>query len=204
MRRLSIPRTTLTLGLCFVLALALTASPAAAQKKEKKKKAKPIAAYSGHTINTSPGSVRGTNFVTLEIQRWSTEEERQALATTLANQGSEAMVKSMQDSKERVGWVRLPGTTSYDLKYAREIQTDDGVQIVLATDRPVGFGELRNNARTLDYGVTILQFVMPADGKAGEGTIIVGAELELTESGQLNITTAGMNPVRFNNIKRSK
>ena len=110
----------------------------------------------------------------------------------------------MTTDSESVGWVRLPGTTSYDLKYARQIETPDGLQIVLATDRPVGMRELARNARTLDYGATVIEFLMPADGKPGEGSIIVGAELQLEDDGTLTIETASMNPVRFNNIKQTK
>ena len=199
MRTIS-PRVALIAGTCLILALALFTPNAIA----KDKKAKALEAYSGHAINTNPGSVRSTNFVNLEIHRWTTDEERQGLAEILAEKGSEAMVKSMRDDAESVGWVRLPGTVAYDLKYAREVQTADGRQIVLATDRPVGMRELWQNARTLDYGATIIEFVMPADGKPGEGSIIVGAELKLEDDGKLTIETASLNPVRFNDVKLKK
>jgi hypothetical protein len=114
------------------------------------------------------------------------------------------MVSAMRDDKERVGWVRLPGSVAYDLKYARAIQTEEGRQIILATDRPISMRELTFNARTLDYGLTIIEFVMPTDGKPGEGTIIVGAELALEDSGKLNIETASMNPLRFQSVKLKK
>lgn len=185
-----------------IVAMALIVVPATA----KKKKVEAIEAYSGHTlnVNTGPASGKGSTFVDLEIERWTTEEERQQYAKVLAEKGSEALVDSMRDDGERVGWVRLPGTVAYDLKFARAIQTPEGRQIILATDRPVGMRELWNSARTLDYGATIIAFVMPADGSNGEGTIIVGAELKLEDSGQLTIESAALNPVRFGGIKQTK
>lgn len=185
----------------MMVALALMVVPATA-----KKKTEVIEAYSGHTlnVNTGPASGRGSTFVDLGIERWTTDEERQQYARVLAEKGSEAMIDSMRDDEERVGWVRLPGTVSYDLKFAREIQTPQGRQIILATDRPVGMRELWNSSRSMDYGATIIAFVMPADGKEGEGTIIVGAELKLEDSGQLTIESASMNPIQFSGIKKTK
>ena len=198
--RTSLPRVALSTGACLILALSLFTPNAIA----KDKKGEALEAYSGHTLNPNPGSAQHMNFVHLEIHRWTTDEERQGFLNLLAEKGSEAMVKSMRDDAERVGWVRLPDTVSYDLKYAREIQTADGRQIVLATDRPLSMGEVAFNARTLDYGATIIEFVMPADGKAGEGLIIVGAELKLGDSGKLTIENVSMNPVRFNDVKQKK
>jgi hypothetical protein len=194
-----VPRLALVFGACLLASLAPTTTAAA-----KKDKTPALAAYSGHTINTNPGALRGGNFVSLEIRRLTTDEERQALIDTLASKGSDALVTSMRDSKESVGWVRLPGTTSYDLKYARQVETDKGLQVVVATDRPVGTREAAFNARTMDYGLTLVAFLMPADGSPGQGEILVGAELELDANGQLTITNAAMNPVRFNNIKQTK
>ena len=187
---------------CAVVAAAALALTLGAPATAKKDKTPAIAAFSGHTINTNPGALRGTNFVTIEIHRWTTDEERQAYLETLAEKGSDALVSSMRDSKERVGWIRLPGTTAYDLKYARQAETGDGRQIVIATDRPVSMGEVVFNRRTLDYGLTLVGFTMPPEG-AGEGSIIVGAELEL-DNGQLTITNAAMNPVRFGDVKQTK
>ena len=90
--RASLLRSALTTGLCLILALALFTPNAIA-----KKKSKALAAYSGRTLNTTPGVARSTNFVNLEIHRWTTDEERQGLGTILVEKGSEAMVKSMRD-----------------------------------------------------------------------------------------------------------
>ena len=185
-------------GLCLGLLLTLAPVPAAAKKKEK-----PIESYSGHYINPNPGRVRGSNFVDMQVYRWSTDEERAALLQDLAEKGSDGLVTAMRDDKDRVGTVRLPGTVAYDLKYARAIDTDEGRQIVLMTDRPVAMGELRYNTRTLDYGVTIIEFVMPPDGKDGEGSIIGGAELSL-ENNKLTIENVSFQPMRLSGVKLKK
>ena len=187
----------LIVGVIAVLGLAVSAPDAMA-----KKKTPALEAYSGHTVNINLGVTprRGSTFVELEVQRWTTEEEGQAYGRALANGGSEGLVDELRDG-DKAGWVRLPGTTSYNLKYAREIETAEGRQLIFATDRPVAMRELRTSARSMDYGVTLIQFTMPKNGSAGSGTILVGAELKIEDDGTLSVENAAMNPVHFEGIK---
>ncbi len=180
--------------------LAVTLSPALIAKE----KEHPIEAYSGHWINPNPGSVRNASFLDIEIFRLSTDEERKHWVELLAEKGSDKMISDMRDEKSRVGTIRLPGTVAYNVKYARAFDTPEGRQIVLATDRPLALGELSMNSRTLDYGLTLIEFTMPPDGKAGEGNIVVGAQLEIDKDGKLIIENASFQPLRFGDVKQKK
>jgi hypothetical protein len=61
--------------------------------------------------------------------------------------------------------------------------------------------EVRYDSRTLDYGLTLIAFVMPTGGGDGEGSILAGAELELDDSGQLTIESVSFEPLRFDGVK---
>ncbi len=189
----------LVVGLC----LAATALAMTSDAHAKKKKQEPIESYSGHYINPNPGRVRGSNFVDMQVFRWTTDEERNALAQDLAAKGSDGLVTTLRDDTNSVGTVRLPGTIAYDLKYARATDTEKGRQIVLMTDRPVSMGELRYNARTLDYGLTIIEFLMPSDGGEGEGQIIAGAELSI-DNNKRTIENVSLQPLKLAGVKTKK
>ncbi len=192
-------RFTLAAMVCTLMVLGATTTIVTAKEKQE-----PIEAYSGHWINPNPGSIRSANFLDIEIFRFSTDEERQHWAQLLAEKGSDKMVSDMRDEKDRVGTLRLPGTVAYDVKYAREFDTEGGRMILLATDRPLSMREVTVNARTLDYGLTLVQFTMPPDGKPGEGSIVVGAELSIDQDGKLVIENASFQPLRFSDVKAKK
>ena len=52
----------------------------------------------------------------------------------------------------------------------------DGRQIVLATDRPIGFWEAVHRPRTIQYPFTVIQMQIGADGK-GTGTLSVATKI---------------------------
>ena len=114
------------------------------------------------------GSGAGT--VLIRIDRWSTEAERTRLVNTLQEKGSRALLDELQDARP-VGTIRTPDSLAYDLRYAHQAKgADGGRQIVIATDRPIGFWEAANSSRTLDYPFTVIQMQFAAEGK-GKGTL---------------------------------
>lgn len=156
--------------------------------------------FSARTVNMQGG--RGINTLTMEVRRWTTQGEREALLGTLVDEGSEAMTNKLR-TMESIGSLRLPNTRPYDLSYARQISMEDGGrQILLATDRPIGGRELYVNARTLEHGVTLIAFDLPADGSRGEGTFIIGADIEIKDD-QLSIASASLTPLRLNNVRQT-
>ena len=155
--------------------------------------------FSARTVNMQGG--RGINVITLEIRQWTTQGQREALFGKLVEKGSEPMTNLLR-TYDSVGSIRLPNTRAHDLRYAREVETDDGRQIVVALDRPIGGAELYTNARSLEHGVTLVAFNLPADGSRGEGTFIVGAELEIKDD-KLSIETASLTPLRLNNARQT-
>jgi hypothetical protein len=141
--------------------------------------------------------------IEIAIERWSTDAERTALLTALAQGGQDKLLDAMQDMKERLGYIRTPNSLGWDLKYCRDNRLADGArQIVIATDKPVSFLAVARNSRTLDYPFTLLELRMGTDGK-GEGRMLARTAINV-ENGRLELENYGQEPVRLTTITEDK
>ena len=90
------------------------------------------------------GGMAGSVEVTIE--RWSTDAERNALVAQVQKTSDKEvdqrkLVTALQKIKERCGYLNLPNTMGWDIKYAHEATLPDGTrQLVIVTDKPVSFG----------------------------------------------------------------
>jgi hypothetical protein len=118
-------------------------------------------------MNNNLGSA--SDRVIMRVERWSTEAERTRLAEAL-KKGNDAALDLLRELRP-VGTIRTPDSLGYDLRYAaQEPAAEGGRRIVLATDRPIGFWEARNQPRTIDYPFTFIQMEMGRNGE-GKGTL---------------------------------
>ncbi|MEW6366255.1 MAG: hypothetical protein AB1714_16630 [Acidobacteriota bacterium] len=148
-----------------------------------------------------PQGVEGQ--VQIVVERWTTDDERQALVTALAQGGQDKLLSSLQSIKERTGFIRTPNSIGYDLRYCRENMLADGTrQIVIATDKPVSFLAAASQARTMDYPFTIVELRFDKDDK-GEGKMLVGTRIAVA-NGRLELENYGQQPVRLSNVRESK
>lgn len=181
--------------------------PAAAALPSPQDRASTREQFTAFAVNmaSAPG-VRpgGANTVDITIERWSTEAERQALVTAFLEKGPDALLRALQKTK-RVGFIRLPDTLGYDLHFAREVPADDGGRrIVIATDRRIGFWEARNRPRTFDYPFTLIEMRLNAQNE-GEGKLALATKISLSKDKQhVELENYASEPVRLNNIHRSK
>ena len=86
----------------------------------------------------------------INITRWSTDAEREALFGELVENGQQGLISALRKQPE-TGWVRITGPTergsmttfpSERFRYARETLNEDGSRrIVLAFDRPISVYE---------------------------------------------------------------
>jgi hypothetical protein len=161
--------------------------------------------FTGFAINMNSGPRTAT--VDITIERWSTDEERDALLAILKEQkdpyrANDQLLRALQ-KMPKTGYIRTPERLAWDLRFARQTPLDDGGRrILVATDRPIGFREARNQNRTMDYPFTIAEFRLDKDDK-GEGKILAGTRI-LVENNQLVLENYGQQPVRFNEIRRLK
>ena len=152
-------------------------------------------------VNMSNVGRGGANVVDIEIDRWSTEAERDDLIAAFNAKGPDALLSKLQGTK-RVGYMRLPNTLGYDLHYARKHPGEDGgEQIVIATDRRVGFWEARNQPRTIDYPFTLIDIRLTSAGE-GEGKMSVATKISYNKKKHaVELENYASEPVRLTTVK---
>ena len=150
-------------------------------------------------VNNMGKSHSGT--VDIQISRWSTEAEREALQKTFFEKGPQKLLDALQDSKP-VGYIKTTQTLAWDLRFARQVALDEGVtQILLLTDRPIGFAEARNQPRTMDYPFTLIDLRIKKDG-TGVGKAAVATKIIFNKKKNIvELENYSSEPVRLNNIK---
>lgn len=155
-------------------------------------------------VNMSNVGPRGQARLQIRVNRWSTDEERAKLMEALRSQTGRARDRELADTlfgKESVGTIREIGSLAYDLRYARSFSSEDGRQIILATDRPIAFAESWRSARTLDYNVSLIILNLDERGR-GDGQLLLGAEFVWDEEkNQVVITNFASEPIRLTNVR---
>jgi hypothetical protein len=183
---------------CAALYVAVpTLSPTLSAQNVKEK-------FTGFAINMNSGPK--TAVLDFTIERWSTDEERaQLLAIVKENKNpTDKLLRALQ-KLPKVGYIRTQQSLAWDLHYAREMPLDEGGRrIVLATDRPVGFWEARNQPRSIDYPFTILEMHLDKNDE-GSGKILVGTKIYIDKkTNNIVLENYSQQPVMFNEIKKLK
>ncbi len=190
---LQLPR---VLGTACLVAAALLWSPVVSGQN-------PIERFTGFAINMNSGPKTAT--VDFAIERWSTDAERDKLLGIIKENKdpNDKLLRELQ-RMPKVGFIRTPQSLAWDLRFARESKLEDGGrQIVLATDRPIGFAEARNRPRTIDYPFTIIEVRLDKNDR-GEGKILAGTRIYVDKNDNIVLENYGQQPVRFNEIKPLK
>jgi hypothetical protein len=155
-------------------------------------------------VNMSNIATGANAVVDIVIDRWSTEAERKGLIATFFEKGPEKLLDALQDTK-RVGFIRLPNTLGYDLRFARQLPLEEGgARYIILTDRKIGFAEARNQPRTIDYPFTLIEVRVGKDGK-GEGKMSVATKITYNKKhNTVELENYSTEPVRLTNIKVEK
>jgi hypothetical protein len=124
--------------------------------------------------------------------------------TTLLEKGPDALYDRLQKAP-RVGYIRTPQSLGWDLHYARNIERPDhSRQVVIATDRPIGFWEARNQPRSIDYKFTLIDIRFDADGK-GVGKLGFATKISVNkETKTIELENFGIEPVRLTDVNSSR
>lgn len=162
-----------------------------------------IETFTATAVNMSGVGRPGAGVVEIDIERWSTDAERDRLVTVLKEKGSDALLSALQ-KLPRVGYIRTPGRIGWDLHFARNNQTDEGRQVVIATDRPLSFFEASRRPRSADYDFTLIDIRFDPDGK-GTGKLAVAAKVDYNNKTQtVEIENFGIEPVRLTEVRSKK
>ncbi len=137
-----------------------------------------------------------TAVVQIDIFRWSTDEEREQLLSTLQKFGPDKLLDALEKIRPPVGAIRTSRSIPYDLYYARNNPSPDGGRrIVLATNRRVSFREATSSSRSLQYQFTLIEIHIDKDGK-GEGKLVPAAKVSWDrESKKIEIENYNALPV---------
>jgi hypothetical protein len=157
--------------------------------------------FDANAVNLSNVGPRGTARLQIRVTRWSTEEERATLMEALKQPGERSLPDALFQ-QDRVGTIRESQGLGENLRYSRRITTEEGQQIVLATDRPLAMVETWRSTRTRRYNVTVIILTLDAEGR-GEGQIMTGAELTWDEAiDQLIIEHFASEPIRLTSVRQ--
>jgi hypothetical protein len=151
--------------------------------------------------------------VDINVTRWTTDAEREALFGVLAEEGQKGLIPALRKQEES-GWIRVTGPSqrgsmttfpSERFRYAREMAMEDGSRrVVLALDRPISMYEATQRPRWRDYDMTLLVMDLDAEGK-GVGQLAIGVQLDLdAETKTLTIENFGTEPVRLLNVRQTR
>lgn len=150
------------------------------------------------------GVTPGANTATVEItiDRWTPDAERTKLLDTLINKGSDALLEALQHQPV-AGRIRTPDSLGYDLRYAQESKAEDGGrQIVVATDRPIGYWEAVNRPRSIDYPFTLVEIHLNDDG-TGEGKLSLATKITAVGD-TIALENYSIQPVQLRSVRVQK
>lgn len=178
-----------SIGAASLLALA----PARAQQPER---------FVANAVSIAYPGPTGAAIIQIDVTRWSTEAERDRLVNVLAQKGPEQLLDALRDLP-RAGTIRTPGNLGYDLRYARKTPLEEGgEQIVIATDRPIGFWEAVNRPRTIDYPFTLIEIRLDNEG-VGEGKLSLATKIVYDQRrGQIVLENYSSQPVMLTKVRR--
>ena len=169
--------------------------------------------FRAFAVNMGAMGMGRNTVLDIAITRWSTEAEREALITTLQEQGHDKFTDLLR-SKEEVGWARGQGAAaaanpfpSTRIHFSRMVtQADGSRQIILVTNRPIGMREVASASRSVDYNVSLLTFTMPPGENAkGTGQLYMGLKVRWdADKKQISAEQMNTEPVRLTEIEQTK
>src|SRR5262252_3013380 len=165
-------------------------------------KTEPVARYRAVAASLNLGKASQIDIV---IERWSTDQERQQLLTTLQEFGRDKLIAELMKIRPRCGYMRLPNTRGYDLFYARDNVLPDGNHhVVLATNRSVGVSEAATATRSLEYQLTLIELHLDKEGE-GEGKLVPAGKITWDNAKKtIEIENWGALPVDLKGVKSVK
>ncbi len=183
---------------CLLAFLAFVTVPLSAEDK-------PIERLRAFAVNMNGGPRTSAGVVDIGITRWSTEAEREALLNTLKEKGSTALLNELTKQPES-GFIKMPNTLGWTIYYARQSELSDGSKrIVIATNRPLNFGEVRHQTRSVNYDFMLLEIHLPKGGGKGEGKLAPAAKVSFdSKTNQVEVENYQAMPIQLKNVEEVK
>jgi hypothetical protein len=184
-----------------VAAAALVVSSSVPSAQSNMAKPEKFTAVAVDISNTAPRA--SASVVDIQINRWSTDAERDQLLKVFRESGQDALLAALQKLPV-VGGIRTPGSLSYDIHFARQRpEAEGGRMIFLMTDRYIGAWEASDRPRTIDYPFTLIQLDLDKDDR-GVGKASIATQITQDPDGTIVLENFSSQPVMLNEVRPVK
>ena len=155
-----------------------------------------IAAFAMN-VNELGGARAGT--IGIEIDRWSTDAQRDAVTKTFLDKGPQQLLDAVRGAKP-LGRIKGVGTLTWEIRFARQNVLPGGeTQILLLTDRPIGFVDA--DKQPAGYPFTLIDLRIKPDG-TGVGKASVATKLAYNKiTNAVELEDYAGQPVRIDSVK---
>ena len=161
------------------------------------------ARFAAFAVNMNRGAAGSVELV---INRWSSDADRDRLMSVMFDKGQERLLQELQ-KMPRMGYIRTPGRVGWDIHFAAHVPAKDGGErIVLVTDRHMGFREVANRHRSVDYPFTIIELNVPKSGDGdGDGKITEATRIIPDKGGRIvTLENYDIQPVLLTKVTRER
>jgi hypothetical protein len=137
----------------------------------------------------------------LTINEYSTEEDRQTLIQAFEKEKSQGIYKALRKLPTR-GRIQTPSMTGYDLKFVRLLpNSPPGTRkIRIVTDRPITLGETRNQTRSLDYNLSVVELELNDVKEKSTGILLPLCEIVIDKKTKELTVEVRENPFKLINF----
>jgi hypothetical protein len=140
--------------------------------------------------------------MSVDIDRWSTDADRDRVRAALADNGAENLLDAFR-GVSRLGTLHWPGGLEYAVLYARSnSRPDGGTDVVLVLDRPLWRWWESKEAAT-KYRYTVVQLRLGKDGK-GEGRLSLDVPVTHDDMFGIVLSDFSQAPVVLVDVRREK
>jgi hypothetical protein len=147
--------------------------------------------------------------VTIDILRWSTDEEAQQMLAAYKDKSDTQWVDVLQ-TQPSLGYVWTSGESiGYSIRYARRFtQRDGGERLIIAIDSPLGSWSRpvwkAEGAAAAIYSFSLIELHMTRGG-TGEGKVSLAAKVGIDEAtGSVALENYPSAPVLLKGVKRAQ
>jgi hypothetical protein len=116
--------------------------------------------------------------VTINVQQYSTPEERKVLIDAFQEAGSEGLYNALEKMSAK-GRIAITGTLGYDISFIRKIPIEGGFKLRVLTNRPINIGERWVNGRTVDYNLSALEMNVVEDKDQRTGVLLPACKFKI-------------------------
>jgi len=166
--------------------------------------AKIVAKFTATMVGVNPGDEKT---ITIDLLRWSTDEEAQKILTAFKEKGDKQWVDALQ-SAPSLGYVWTAGERlGYSIRYARRLYTSTGGErVIIAIDHPLGSWDRpvwkAIGPAAVEYSFSVIELRVDRRG-VGEGKASLAAKVTADAATQsLVLENYASAPVLLKGLKR--